>query len=86
MSTRAIGPQDNCTQCGESKTTIRTSQRKGGLDVLFCAVVDYWGETEAEWPRHKFTWTQADVDSLSAEDAYWEAVAATLTAKSWTAA
>ncbi|UDL16325.1 hypothetical protein SEA_ZOOMAN_41 [Microbacterium phage Zooman] len=41
-----------CLQCGESQETIRYSQRNG--DPIFCAGVDYFGETEWEAPRHRF--------------------------------
>lgn len=72
-TTRSIGPQDHCVQCGEMKETILRARRRN--EDIFCAIVDYWGETQAEWDRHKFTWTQKDADSLTAEDAYWESVA-----------
>lgn len=75
MKGRKIGPQDECVQCGESKAAIRASQRRGGLDVLFCAIVDCFGECEVDWDRHRFIWTQRDVDRERAETAYWEVCA-----------
>lgn len=75
MRARQIGPQDSCVQCGESKAVVRRSQRSGGQDVLFCAIVDYWGETEIDWDRHRFVWTQKDADYQALEDAYWEKAA-----------
>lgn len=75
MSARTIGPQDDCVQCGEKKDVIRAAQRRGGLHTLFCAIVDYWGETEVDWDRHRFIWTQADADAEDREAAHWEVVA-----------
>ena len=51
---------DHCVQCGESEAAIKASQSKGGQDQLYCATVDYFGECEAEWDRHRFTtWENA---------------------------
>jgi hypothetical protein len=75
MSARVIGPQDECVQCGESKAVIRASQHKGGLAVLFCAIVDYWGEVERDWDRHRFVWTERDAEHERLENEYWEKVA-----------
>lgn len=80
MSARAIGPQDECVQCGEKKDVIRSAQRRGGLDTLFCAIVDYWGETEADWERHRFIWTQRDADEMDRIDALYDAQLADLVA------
>ena len=41
-----------CLQCGESEAAVRLSQQR--RDPIFCASVDYWGETEWEMPRHRF--------------------------------
>ena len=67
--------RDECVQCGESKAAIRESQRKGGLDVLYCATVDHYGECLQDWERHRFIWTEADQASQEAEVAYWAAIA-----------
>jgi hypothetical protein len=71
MSGRVVGPQDDCVQCGESKATIEESQRRGGQYQLYCGTVDYFGECDADWDRHKFTWTKKDQKAREAEEAHW---------------
>jgi hypothetical protein len=71
---KVLESRDECVQCGESKEAIRESQRKGGLDVLFCATVDYYGECSNDWDRHKFIWTEADQAHQDAEEAHWAAL------------
>jgi len=71
----AIGPQEDCVQCGESKAAIKESQRRGGQHVLYCAIVDYWGECSEEWDRHRFIWTRKDQEAAEAEEAHWAAYA-----------
>ena len=70
-----VGPQDECLNCGQSKASIRASQRRGGHHVIYCATVDYWGECEAEFDRHRFIWTAKDQAAEEAMEAHWEAMA-----------
>jgi hypothetical protein len=59
-----------CLQCGESEAAIRASQRRG--DPLYCAIVDYWGECEADWPRHRFRdTTDAELKAWGVLPRYW---------------
>lgn len=62
-------------QCGESKAAVKESQRKGGQNQLYCATVDYWGECDADWERHKFTWTKKDQAAQEAHDTHWARLA-----------
>lgn len=41
-----------CLQCGESQAVIRASQRT--KYPIYCAIVSWDGETEADWERHRF--------------------------------
>ncbi|MCS4277932.1 hypothetical protein M2390_003148 [Mycetocola sp. BIGb0189] len=41
-----------CLQCGERQEAIRASQ--GTQNPIFCAGVDYFGETDWEADRHRF--------------------------------
>jgi len=43
-----------CVQCGQTRDAIKESQRRGGYNKLLCATVDYFGECEADWERHRF--------------------------------
>lgn len=39
--------EETCLHCGQTKGAIK--ERK-----TFCATVTYEGETDCEWPRHRF--------------------------------
>lgn len=50
-----------CLQCGEDYETIRTSQRS--RSPIYCAIVAWDGEVEADWSRHRFRpWTDDQLD------------------------
>lgn len=42
-----IKDSDVCLHCGETRGAIKKHK-------LFCATVTYEGETDSEWPRHRF--------------------------------
>ena len=75
----AIGPQDYCIQCGESKAAVRESQRR--KDPIYCAIVDYCGECSEDWDRHRFIWTAKDQADLDAEAAHWDGLVAFMVAE-----
>lgn len=59
-----------CLQCGESEGAIKASQRTS--DPLYCAIVDFFGECEYEWPRHRFAdVTDAELRAWGVLPRYW---------------
>lgn len=63
-------PERLCLQCNESEAAIRASQRAG--DPLYCAIVDYFGECEVEFPRHRFRDnTDAELSAWGILPRYW---------------
>lgn len=66
-STRTVGPQDTCVQCGESKAKVRASQQ--AKDPIYCGTVDLLGESAAAWDRHRFRWSAKDQARHDVEEA-----------------
>lgn len=61
---------DTCLNCHENYEAIKRS--RNGMDNIYCAEVDYFGECVQEWPRHRFVITKAYIRSVEAEAVYWE--------------
>jgi hypothetical protein len=58
---------ENCLNCGEHQAVITKSQQAKNRSIN-CVIIDYWGEVENEWYRHRFTWTKRDQRELEAEE------------------
>ena len=51
-------PVDTCLQCGETRAAVKAHG-------YFCATVDYYGECQDEWPRHRWAdWSNAELSRL----------------------
>lgn len=60
-------PDDTiCLQCGESRGAVK---RKG----YFCATVDYYGECQEDWPKHRWAdWRDHELAGMGIHPDLWE--------------
>lgn len=54
-----MGESDQeCLQCGQTRAVVKANG-------YYCATVDYYGECQDEWPRHRWTdWTDEELAGL----------------------
>lgn len=51
-------PIDTCLQCDQTRATVKAND-------YYCATVDYYGECQEEWPRHRWAdWTDTELARL----------------------
>lgn len=52
-------PVDTCLQCGETRAVVKANN-------YYCATVDYYGECQEEWARHRWAdWTDTELARIN---------------------
>jgi len=62
LSPKDKGGEGKCLHCGQTREEIKKYK-------TFCATVTYEGETDCEWPRHRFKpYTAKELAAMEADE------------------